>query len=416
MSKILAIAITDIRLFLQSRTNLIQVTIIPLAFIVAMGMAFSQGGDEGYTLLLDVVDQDGSAEAAALTAALASANPNVVVCPSEVNEEDPCQLGQEPLTAELALERVTEGITFGSLTVPEGYGAALTSGSGTDLSFTSNADLNAPEVVLRTIERVLTRVGGATVAARLSTEAAEANGLVSEENSTAFYAARYAEAERAWGPPAPIVIAEETTIQEESSGGSSAGFGQSAPGMACMFVMMTVLGMASSLVQERLDGTLPRLIVMPINRMQILGGKMLRAFALGFVQFLLMLVFGSFLGVNFGSNLLAVLIVVVVYVMAVTALGMALATFVKTPEQAGGISLMAAMTLAPLGGAWWPLDVVPQFMRTAGHISPIAWCMDAFNELIFYGGGLPEIVVPVLVLLAFSVVLYGIGIARFRFE
>lgn len=422
MRKMIAITLNDLRLFFQSPMNLVFLTVMPIIFIYVMGLAFGGAGSANVRFRLDVLDQDASPDSQALVAALESANPNVIVCPRPAGlteeEADPCALGDalgQPLTAELARQRIEENITYGSLTIPAGYGAALASGEHISLIFRSNADLTAPQIVLQTVQSVLTRVGGATVAARLSTETAEHWGVVNDDNRAAYYAARYAEAQAAWGPPPPIQINAEATTGG-STRSNAGGFGQSTAGMACMFVMQTVLGMAAILVEERQNRTLQRLLVMPVSRAQILGGKLLRGFGIGLFQFSILLVFGHFLGVTFGDNLPAALLVMLAYLLAITAISMALATLARTPPQADGIALLAAMTLAPLGGAWWPLSIVPEVMRVIGHVSPVAWAMDAFTSLIYEGGGLPEVIGPVLVLLGFAAVFFTFGITRFRYE
>jgi ABC-2 type transport system permease protein len=74
------------------------------------------------------------------------------------------------------------------------------------------------------------------------------------------------------------------------------------------------------------------------------------------------------------------------------------------------------MTLAPLGGAWWPLEIVPDFMKTIGHLSPIAWAMDAFQEMMFYNGGVLDILPMLGVLLIMAAAFFGFGVWRFRYE
>ncbi|MCA9910101.1 MAG: ABC transporter permease, partial [Anaerolineae bacterium] len=73
-------------------------------------------------------------------------------------------------------------------------------------------------------------------------------------------------------------------------------------------------------------------------------------------------------------------------------------------------------TLAPLGGAWWPLEIVPDWMRTIGHISPVAWAMDSYSSLIFHGGGLADVLLPLGVLAALTIVFFLLGVVRFRIE
>jgi ABC-2 type transport system permease protein len=107
---------------------------------------------------------------------------------------------------------------------------------------------------------------------------------------------------------------------------------------------------------------------------------------------------------------------VLTFTLAATALGLALATVVRTSAQAQGISLLMGLTLAPLGGAWWPLEIVPDFMRIIGHISPIAWAMDAFHELMWYDGTLVDILPMLGVLLGMAVVFFAWGALMFKYE
>jgi hypothetical protein len=56
------------------------------------------------------------------------------------------------------------------------------------------------------------------------------------------------------------------------------------------------------------------------------------------------------------------------------------------------------------------------FMSTIGHFSPVAWVMDVIDDLFINNGGLENVIVPVLVLLVAAVMLFIIGISRFKFE
>ncbi len=71
--------------------------------------------------------------------------------------------------------------------------------------------------------------------------------------------------------------------------------------------------------------------------------------------------------------MLGIVLIVLSFTLTATALGMALATPVRTSAQAENISLLLGLTLAPLSGAWWPIEIVPHFMQVIEHISPIAW-------------------------------------------
>jgi ABC-2 type transport system permease protein len=67
-----------------------------------------------------------------------------------------------------------------------------------------------------------------------------------------------------------------------------------------------------------------------------------------------------------------------------------------------------------LGGCMWPLEIVPDAMRTAGHFVPHAWAIDAWTTVLSRGGDLFDIGRQVLVLLAFALGLLMISTQRLR--
>jgi ABC-2 type transport system permease protein len=186
--------------------------------------------------------------------------------------------------------------------------------------------------------------------------------------------------------------------------------------MGTMFVMMTVFGGMSALIEERRQWTLQRLAVMPISRATLIGGKILARFALGVVQFLVIFLVGAALKMNFGVDPLAIVLMAATYTLAITALSFAIGSRLKNPAQANGVGLLLTLTLAPLGGAWWPMEIAPRFMQIAGHISPIAWAMEGFTALTYEGARLGDIWVPLTVLFAIALVGFLVAIPRFRYQ
>lgn len=77
-------------------------------------------------------------------------------------------------------------------------------------------------------------------------------------------------------------------------------------------------------------------------------------------------------------------------------------------------AVLLTFTLAPLGGSWWPLEVVPHWILIVGHISPVAWVMDGFHSLMYYGGNLSTILPSLMVLAAFTLLLFVGAVLRFH--
>jgi ABC-type multidrug transport system permease subunit len=239
------------------------------------------------------------------------------------------------------------------------------------------------------------------------------------ETGPEFYAARRADAEASWQrPPVQIVTELSRPNQGQIMGAQlmDNGFKASTPGIAAMFVMISVLGMAQSLAEERMLGVLQRVGTMPVSKAQLLGGKLLATYVMGVLQFGVLLAFGYWLGVGFGGVPWAVALVAMAYVLAVTALALALATLARSPNHASTLATLAWMVLVPLGGGWWPLTFVPAWMRVVGHFSPVAWCLDALDALIFYHGTFVDVLRPVGVLLLFAVVFFVWGVKNLDYR
>jgi ABC-2 type transport system permease protein len=89
---------------------------------------------------------------------------------------------------------------------------------------------------------------------------------------------------------------------------------------------------------------------------------------------------------------------------------------VRTNDQAVSIMIGASMSMAALGGAWWPIDIVPTAMQQFGHLFPSAWAMDGFQAVILRGAGLNEVLLPTTMLLGYALLFFVLGVWRFRFE
>ena len=113
---------------------------------------------------------------------------------------------------------------------------------------------------------------------------------------------------------------------------------------------------------------------------------------------------------NFGKDPLALLLLVIVTSLAITALAFAVGSGLKNPAQASMLGLLLSLTLAPVGGAWWPMNISPKFLQIIGHVSPVAWAMDGFTAITYRGATLVDILVPMAVLAGMTIVLFLIAI------
>jgi ABC-2 type transport system permease protein len=424
MQTIWTIARNDLRQLFRERGIWINLVVIPLilAYVIGLANGSAGGGSDdtptAETVVIDVVDLDNSAASSELIAAVQATNPNYLLCPLANTDADACDLGGTTLNAALVETRLREQTSVAYLEIPPGYGAAVSAGEQAEIIYRSNENSIAPSFVLQGIQAAIQRVGALEIASRVGGAAAlDTPGLrLDADGQAALVGAIRQRADdllSAQPPLANIVIPTDSGASARQGGG---GFSQSVPGMATMYVMFAVFPAAVALLTERKQWTLQRLVTMPVTRAQILGGKLLARFILGMIQYGIVFAFGYMLGVRYGSDPIAIVLTMAAFVLCITALTLALTTLLKNESQASAITLLLSITLAPLGGAWWPLEIVPSWMQTLGHVSPVAWAMDSYTELIFFGGRLVDVLPYIGVLLGMMAVFFAFGVARFKYE
>lgn len=413
MASVLEIARNDLRVFLANRGNLVGLLVVPIVMTIILGV-FIPGGQGPERVRVDVIDHDQGQVTEQFLAGMREANGSLVLCPMDNDAEDFCGLGDDPqLGTDRSVERLQDGDVLALLEIPQGFSQAVESLEPANVRYVSVEGFSGPGYVQQAAEAALTQVNGSVVAAQTAAQLAETLELPSDPSG-----AVYSRATELWAQK-PISVDYRQTTQaaiDATSTQDIGGFQQSVPGMGSMMCLFTLLGAMGILVNEKKQGAIQRIATMPISRSQLLAGKILGRFSLGIVQYMVVFAVGIIAGVDFGNDLLALLLIMVTFSLASTALSFAIGGRLTSEQQAAGLANLLGLTLAPLGGAWWPLDVVPKFMRVIGHMSPIAWAMDGFTELMFRGGGLSDITLSLGVLIAMALVFFAFGIRRFSYQ
>jgi ABC-2 type transport system permease protein len=187
------------------------------------------------------------------------------------------------------------------------------------------------------------------------------------------------------------------------------------PGYLVMFVFFTAALSAERLVHERQNHTLERLLSSSVSKEALLGGMYLGTVLKGLIQIVIFWGAGILIyHIELGSEPLAVVLISIVVVLMASAFSLLLATLVKSEHAASSIGVLTSLILAPLGGCWWPLFIVPVWMQKMALFTPHGWAVTAFNKLMLYGGSFQDVVPAILVLLGFGVGFAVIAVMRFR--
>jgi len=109
---------------------------------------------------------------------------------------------------------------------------------------------------------------------------------------------------------------------------------------------------------------------------------------------------------------LAVTALVLAAVFGAVGWGMLLTATAKTPGQVSAIGSALMLTFGILGGTFVNMDNMPVWFQYITKITPNAWGVGGFTTLAL-GGGLHDILTPILALLAMGLLLFAIAVVFF---
>ncbi len=187
---------------------------------------------------------------------------------------------------------------------------------------------------------------------------------------------------------------------------------QSVFGMTLFFVIFTITYTVTRILEQKREGIWDRLIISSVTKGKIFLAYLLYGFVMGYVQILLVFsLFRVLFGMDFGGAFGTVLLLCIPYVFVITALGTCLSAFVRSPQQLDAVIPLLAVSMAMLGGAYWPLEIVTNdILLFIAKFIPLTYAMEMLKGVVLKGYGWQELFYPMGVLLVMGVILMGVGI------
>jgi ABC-2 type transport system permease protein len=399
MRQILAIAWKDTLVRFASRSEMLFFLILPIVFSLVISYSTASNGDDRIALL--VVDQDGGARASDLLAALAQSKTVRII----------------QTTAEDADAQFRERKAAAILTIPTGLEQAQASGTSLALGFIEAAG-NADAVAARqAVQAALGAVGRIVQAANISVRLAEEQHPFPSDANRAQYLEKAKERAVELFAEQPNWLSVTTPLTPGQQVYSYSSQAQGSAGQLITWVFIPLLSISALFAAERQQGTLRRLVSAPVSRATALLGAITAQLGAALVQMLLLSIFGVLaLGLGWWRDPTATLTMFLAFGLASVAFGTMLGTFVRTERQAGAISLALGMSMALLGGCWYPRELFPDVVQKAMLALPTSWAMIGMNDILLRGQGVAGTLMPVGALLFFAVIFFGIGVWRFKYE
>ncbi|MCB1001820.1 MAG: ABC transporter permease [Acidimicrobiales bacterium] len=380
------VAWVELRRRLRNRSAIVTAFVGPLALATVFGVLL--GGTSSLDLTIGVADADRSAITSGFTGGLVAADTGG---DPGTTDDDPVRF--VAIDADGARAAVDDGDVDAAIVLPAGFGDAITTGRGATVEVVRDPTGQVSGAVAEAIARQFVT---SIESRRLAAATAGALGVTVDA----------ADLDQ-------VTSSATTAIDEVGPGGDTVDaasfFGVT---MSIMFLFFTVSFAARSIVSERANGLVPRMLASSAPPWSVVTGKVLAVSTLGLAGFatvwaVTQLVFGASWGDPFG----------VVVMMTCTVFAIAgVATFVcglaRTEAQADGYTSMVAFALALLGGNFIGPGQAPETLRRIATFTPNGQAIDAFTRLAVDDAGPGDLARQIVVLVGFGVVFGALGLRR----
>jgi ABC-2 type transport system permease protein len=393
MIRILDIALKDLTQFLRDFKTFMFLLLMPVLFTFLFGYAFGGfGGDNVSDSRLPVgfLNQDDRWISDTLHGLLA--------------DSDLIRLHENDSLSASDLDRmVAEGDLAAAVIIPSGYSKAILADKTARLIVIADTGTSAWTTIEAELLKLTSRLDGAVRTATIM-EALNGDRLPFKYG--------FEQTLEAWADP-PIAVLETTSSAVTDADDRVEALAHTAPGMMLQFAIAGLLTCATVIVNERKSRTLQRILTTNTRRIQILFGHYLAIFLLIFTQFVILIAFGQFiLKINYLRVPEATFLVAFCAALCIAALGLLIGVLARSEEQAVTFSLIPMFVFAGLGGAWVPLEVTGETFAAIGHVSPVAWAMDGFKNVIIRGFGLDSVLLPAAALAGYAIMFFVLAVWR----
>ncbi len=407
MTKLLTIGWKDLRLMFRDRAALILMLLAPFALTLGMGAitgAFSSSGSSISKLPVIVINQDGGQLGDALEQLLTSTDLSDLLAARVEND------------VAAARSSVETDQVVAAVIIPAGFTASIIPAEGSNAPAAAVAievykNPGRPissGVVESIVQGFLGRVEAGRVGGQVAIEQLLTSGLAAPQDVPRL--AQQIGQEQASLAAEPLIRVQRS----DAAASQSNDFNPLlilAPGMALVFLMFTVSLGSRSILVERRDGTLARMLSTATSGGPILVGKITGVYLVGAAQmFILILASALLFQLRWGAPV-AVIALVLAAVFGAAGWGLLLAAVAKTPNQVANMGMAMMLLFGILGGSFFG-GTLTGALGMVGKITPNAWAMDGFTTLA-RGGDLADVAPDIAALLLMGVVLLGISVVLF---
>lgn len=383
----LLMAVKDTRVFFKDKFAVGFAFLFPFLFVIGFSFALGDVGPDDDALELAISTQEDTGLSVQIIDDLADAG-----------------LGVTSVDYQTALTQIEDGSLAGVVVFSPDFTKSVMSGRSTTLEVVVSSN-SSPEI------QAALRGLASTIADDIEKTNVTLSALfelspLAQDGTLSFDPESVAQ-ERS-----PVITFQVEAVGEVEPVGAS---NFTLPAYLTMFLFFVAAMSAESIARERQGQTLERLLSNGVRRESIILGKFVGIAFRGLLQLAILWAVGILaFGIDLGISPTAVILVSVLMALTSAAFGVMLASFITDVRAASTAGVLVSLTLAPIGGCWWPLFITPEWMQSLAKLTPHGWANGAFNKLMLFGAEFGDVSQELIALPAFGVAFLVVALWRFR--
>jgi ABC-type Na+ efflux pump permease subunit len=400
----LQLALKDLKLFFTERRSVMLTFAVPIALITLFAFVFGGVGQEkrkARPTRVVVADEDQTEASKKIIAELDSSKELEVSLVASAQAENLVKKGDEAAV----------------LVFHKGVGDSLNAGKRPSIEFKYDAAKEAEVGILQgaLIGKLMGIIGGKSIEKNVIAQIDSDNPTMDESTKKIIHqqVSKNLSSEQAKKMGENFIKSTALVAEEETS----PGLVQAVAGTAIMMLLFSVVSVGASMLDEKQEGTLKKLLYSPLNPNSILFGKMLYANVISMLQLSIMFLYAKIaFGLDIFSHLPALVLMIIATAYACSSFGVLLASIAKTRQQVQGLSTLIVLIMSCIGGSMIPTFIMPLFIQKISVFSVNYWGIQGFYDIFWRALPLTDttFLTRILVLIVIGSVMNLIALQMFK--
>ncbi len=365
------LAIKDLRLFMSDRRAILLCFVVPIALVTLFAFAFGAVGQkkgEARPTTLIIADDDNSVSSKNVIAQLDSLLAYDVYLTSKDSARYMVKKGEEAAV----------------LVFHQGFGDSMDAGNTLPITFEFDASKEAEVAMLQgsLTGSLMGIVGNKSMIkdaiGRFDNDSPDLDDVsrrrIHEQIKRNFSSGETKKQSESFIRSVPLIAEKQHSPR----------LIHAVAGTSVMMLLFSVVGMGVSLLDEREQGTLKKLLYSPLRSDTILFGKMLYVNMISVMQLVVMFLFARFaFGLDIFSHVPSLMLMIIVTSFACSSFGVLLASVAKSRQQVQAFSTLIVMVMSCIGGSMVPSFAMPSFMQKMSVFSVNYWSIQGFYDIFW---------------------------------